>query len=409
MENTANFIKLLFVSADNNNKYYHLIKNEGESTFKVEYGRVGVTKQEETYPISKWNTKYKEKIKKGYKDVTEISTIIQTKTDQKISHEQEVELIILQLQKFANVNVSNTYLVSASQVTKIQLELAQKHVDELSKIYSKHFGKKTWDLSYFNNELLKLYTTIPRKMKNVKDHLIKPESIKEDLLSLISTEQDNLDSLSSQVITNDAAVENESSEINDTLLQSLGLEITSKISNSELSLIKELLAENAVRLSKVFKVTNKKTEEVFNNHIKQAKDKTTKLYWHGSRNQNFWFILQQGLKIRPSGAVYSGSMFGDGIYMANRSQKSIGYTSLTGSYWASGNSNVAYLAIFEMHQGNTKNIYKHDYSCYSLSYDKIQKEGYDSVFAHKGADLRNDEIIIYNPAQCTIKYLVEIK
>jgi hypothetical protein len=36
--------------------------------------------------------------------------------------------------------------------------------------------------------------------------------------------------------------------------------------------------------------------------------------------------MQTGLLIRPSGAI-SGSMFGDGIYFADKAQKSIGYSS----------------------------------------------------------------------------------
>lgn len=403
-----NIVKLLFVSENNNNKYYNMTKSDGAVTFSVEYGRVGATCQKETYPLSKWHTKYNEKIKKGYKDITEISTVIQSNSPVKISEEQIIEQVILQLQKFANTNVSNTYLISASQVTKQQLEFAQKHVDQLSKIFTKYFGKSSWDITYFNNELLKLYTVIPRKMKKVQDHLIKPDSTKENLLSLITNEQDNLDSLSSQVISNTTQANN-TEVVSSTLLETLGLEMTANVSDKEIKMIKELLNESVGKFSRAFRVTNKETQKVFDEHMKTVKDKTTKLYWHGSRNQNFWFILQQGLKIRPSGAVYSGSMYGDGIYFANKAQKSIGYTSLSGSYWAGGNANVAYLAIFEMHQGKAKDIHRHGSFCYSLNYAEIQKEGFDSVFAHKGADLRNDEIIIYNPAQCTIKYLVEIK
>jgi poly [ADP-ribose] polymerase len=43
--------------------------------------------------------------------------------------------------------------------------------------------------------------------------------------------------------------------------------------------------------------------------------------------------MQTGLLIRPSGAVHTGSMFGDGIYFADKAQKSIGYSSLSGSHW----------------------------------------------------------------------------
>ena len=109
-----------------------------------------------------------------------------------------------------------------------------------------------------------------------------------------------------------------------------------------------------------------------------------------------------------AGAVHTGSMFGDGIYGANKAQKSIGYTSLRGSYWASGSDNKAYLALFDFHVGNEKHIKNHTSDCYTLNKSRLEKEGFDSVYAHGGADLRNDEFIVYDAAQVTVKYLVEI-
>ena len=38
----------------------------------------------------------------------------------------------------------------------------------------------------------------------------------------------------------------------------------------------------------------------------------------------------------------------------------------------------------------------------------VQRGSYDSLFAEGGIDLRNNEYIVYNQAQCTVKYLVEI-
>jgi poly [ADP-ribose] polymerase len=147
---------------------------------------------------------------------------------------------------------------------------------------------------------------------------------------------------------------------------------------------------------------------VFDNHFSKAKTKERKLFWHGSRNENWFNIIQTGLMIRPSGAVHTGSMFGDGIYFANKAQKSIGYTSLSGSYWARGGSNKAYLALYDVHVGDQKHIHKHDSSCYSLSKAVLDREGKDSVYAHGGIDLRNDEFIIYDGQQCTIAYIIEI-
>ena len=138
------------------------------------------------------------------------------------------------------------------------------------------------------------------------------------------------------------------------------------------------------------------------------KNKTTDLLWHGSRTENWWSIISTGLKIRPSNAIYTGSMFGNGIYFANKADKSAKYTSLSGSYWAHGSDSVGYLALYEVYLGKCKDITHHTSSCYDLDYNKVNKEGYDCVFAHGGADLVNDEIIVYRPEQCTVKYIVEI-
>ena len=61
---------LICITANNNNKYYRMIP-KGD-TFDVEYGRVGASCQHASYPISQWDKKYNEKIKKGYVDQTDL-------------------------------------------------------------------------------------------------------------------------------------------------------------------------------------------------------------------------------------------------------------------------------------------------------------------------------------------------
>jgi hypothetical protein len=175
-----------------------------------------------------------------------------------------------------------------------------------------------------------------------------------------------------------------------------------------LELIKKLMGSNVNQMKRVFKVVNNKTQKIFDKHMDKAEVKKRRLYWHGSRNENWFNILQTGLLIRPSGAVHTGSMFGDGIYFADKAQKSIGYTSLRGSYWAHGGDNKAFLALFDVHLGKQKEILHHDSSCYKLSQKVMDAEGYNSVFAKGGADLRNNEFIIYRAEQCTISHLIEI-
>ena len=67
-----------------------------------------------------------------------------------------------------------------------------------------------------------------------------------------------------------------------------------------------------------------------------------KFLWHGSKNENWLNILGTGLKLNPN-ATITGKMFGKGIYFAPSATKSAGYTSMTGSYWANGRSNRAFM------------------------------------------------------------------
>lgn len=103
-------------------------------------------------------------------------------------------------------------------------------------------------------------------------------------------------------------------------------------------------------------------------------------------------------------------MFGNGIYFAPKAQKSLGYTSLSGSYWAKGSSNSAYMSLFDVAYGVPYDVYSFDSKYYSFDYQTLQKvkPGANCLHAHEGTMLRNDEIIVYKEEQITIKYLVEL-
>ena len=110
-------------------------------------------------------------------------------------------------------------------------------------------------------------------------------------------------------------------------------------------------------------------------------------------------------------------MYGYGIYFAPKARKSIGYTSVSGSYWAKGNNTTGFMAIFEVAYGTPYDVYNFDSKYYNMDYELLQKfqKGANCLHAHAGASLggysslKNDEIVFYRPDQMTIKYLVEIK
>lgn len=383
---------LIMVTAENNNKFYNMLEDNGE--IKVTYGRIGCKETVCTYPLSKWESLKRSKEKKGYVEVTQLKQEVKNSVIADIQ-DADVKDIVTTLLNKARTSISDNYLVSYKEVTQKQIDEAQNVLNSVLE-----YRKKRVEVAELNNRLLKLYSIVPRKMKRVQENLLTSfdtTRIKE----IIKNEQELLDTMATQVAQNVDGNEQQN------VLDIAGLKME-KVTKAEEKIILKKLGNNKSQYVRAFKVTNNKTQERFDKCISESQNKETELFWHGSRTENWWSIMSTGLMIRPSGAVYTGSMFGDSIYFANKAQKSIGYTSLSSSYWAKGSDKKAYLALFEVNIGNQKHIYEHTSSCYSLCYDKIKQQGYDSVFAHAGKSLRNDEIMVYRPQQCTIKYIVEI-
>lgn len=405
----AQFASLVMVTEDNHNKFYRMMEL-GDGRFKVEFGRVDATPQVKTYPMSQWNSKYKSKIKKGYKDITDLvaTDINEVDSEKKetmfISSDKAVSKLIEELQTFAKGLIAKNYKISSDKVTPMMVERAQELINDLVDSYKRGMNREE-----FNEILIKLYTSIPRKMKNVKDHLVKDNGNKEAFEAIIDHEQKLLDAMEGQVIANEKTEKKEEKQDtsdNTSLLEKLGLEITLVTDEDTISYVKRLMGEKANLFSKLFAVKNLNTESAYNEYFNSHESSFEEILWHGSRNQNWFNILQTGLMIRPSGVITNGSMFGNAIYFANKAQKSIGYSSLQGSYWTNGNENKSFLALFKVNVGKQKNVMEHTSECYKFSEKTIAP--FDSVYAHAGKSLRNDELMIYTPKRCTIQYLIEI-
>lgn len=383
----------------NNNKYYRMTENG--NSFNVEFGRIGSSSQKTSYPMSKWNTKFNEKIRKGYTDQTHLFAIEVTKEKDKYEEISDsiIKEIVDRLQRMAKNAISENYTISSSKVTQAMIDEASSKILLLS---------GTEDVEEFNKYLMDLFRVIPRKMSKVSNYLVKS---KDEMERILENEQDLLDVMRGQVVQNDIENKNEEEveKINKTILDIMGIKIE-KISKKDESIIKDNLEHSKDKYYNAWKVTNLKTQEKFNKFVKEENISNIKLLWHGSRNENWWNIMNTGLVLRPN-AIITGKMFGHGIYFAPKAQKSIGYTSLSGSYWASGSSNSAFMSLYEVAYGNPYNVYSFDSKYYDFNYDKLQNnsKGSHCLHAHSGNMLRNDEIIVYKEAQLTIKYLVEIK
>ena len=414
MEYKPRYLVMVTASA-NNNKYYKQIPNADGQTWTDEYGRVGNAPQKATYYMKDWDKKYREKIKKGYVDQTDLAEDLmqaekpKNEIEYKAIENKIIAEIVDRLQAMARDAIQRNYTIKSDKVTQAMVDEAQNLITELADM-SKNTSDKSADkdLKDFNEKLLKLFTTIPRKMSNVNQHLAKSNK---DFNKILTIEQDLLDVMRGQVVQHVAAEEDSSAEKLDiTILEKLGLEFE-ECDNEDIAVIRTALGNSSDKFKRAWRVKNIKTQERFDKFVKENNIEDIKLLFHGSRNENWWSIIQTGLVLRPTNAIITGKMFGYGLYYAPKAQKSIGYTSLQGSYWTSGGSKNGFMALMQVAYGKPYNVDRFDSKYYNFNYEALQKAcpGANCLHAHAGEMLRNDEIIVYKEEQCSIKYLIELE
>lgn len=406
---------LVMVTAANNNKYYRMTPLPDGEEFKVEYGRLGTNVcQTATYPIRLFEKKYKEKLRKGYVDETDIVKEVVENDDRKDDGyvpipEASVRTIVDRLQSMAKKTISENYMIGVNAVT-------QRMVDEAQACINRLINADT--AAKANEILLELFSVLPRKMNNVRYYLADEMS---DLPGIIKREQELLDVMAGQVAVTSAGREDNNKEKagkkeagGQTILDAMGL-VIEPVTDEETARIRKMLGRMSGKFVNAWKVTNIRTQERFDKRLEElGGKKAVEELWHGSRNENWWNILTTGLLLRPVNAIINGKMFGYGLYFANKAAKSAGYMSTTGARWAGGSSRTGFLAIFNVIYG-TPYIVDRAYHSYrgldEMNYEKLQKRcaGADSLHAKKGrTGLMEDEIIVYREDQATIEYLVEI-
>lgn len=390
---------LIMVSDCNSNKYYNMTDN-GDGTFTAEYGRVGKTSQKHVYPIKEWDKKYREKINKGYVDQSDLHiTAVSSTADQNYKEisDKNVKCLVDTLLSMSAKTIRKNYRVTSDEVTPAMIDKAQMELNSLVGIKSP---------GEFNRVLLKLFAIIPRIMPNVNDFLAKDYS---DFSEIICREQNLLDTMSGQVnVPSVKAADKKNSSV--TILEAMELEMW-QVDENVAQVIKRHMGDASCKFSKAYRIINRKTQEAYEKYCLERNIKETKMLFHGSKNQNWWNICTSGLLIKPTNVATNGSMFGNGIYLANKASKSIGYTSLRGSYWASGNADKAYLAVFDAAYGIPYNVttWNNTFSSFDAKKLKAVASNLNCLHAHAGTNLKNDEIIFYNPNAVTIHYLIELK
>ena len=377
-------VKLMMVSSENNNKYYNM-SELGDGTFEVRYGRVGGHETVLNYKMYEWNSTYNSKLKKGYKDVTDL---FKENTDNSISFKSKsFESFYKHFDKYSKKSNEQNYSISTDAVTSSMLEEAQSNLDRLI---------QENNIIDANKLLLDIFSILPRKMEKVQNYLANKKT---DLDNIIKREQTLLDSLKSSVITKTNTgeyIENLlSCELQEVDLEEV-IETVNLINNTN---------KNRERIYKIFKYNSSEKKTNFESFKDQLNTNKTEFLIHGTRNENIFPILKTGLLIRPSNAVYTGSAYGDGIYHSKHATKSLGYTGydldkiLLIQEVIIGNSYI-YDGWFRESKGISKE---------NMNFNYLKSKGYHSVYVKPGDGLLNSEIIVYHPAQTLTRFVIWMK
>ena len=393
-------LRLVMVTGANNNKVYEMADN-GDGTFTARYGRIGARLQERAYPMARWATTYRQKVRKGYTDVTALSS--EEGDDGFAIDDPSVAALIDALRAAADERLRAQYLVAPDAVGPRQVERAQACLAALTAQAARLDTPEA--VAAFDAALLELYTVIPRAMGDVRDHLVGERLAADAVAAHLDGEQEALDRMAQRVRLREGGTR-------PTLLEALGVDLAPVRDAASLRQIRRAMGDEADHLHAAWTVHHPAQRARFEAHVAQARSSTTRLFWHGSRTENWLSILEQGLRLNPRARI-NGKMFGQGLYFASEFRKSLGYTSIHGAVWAGQGRGTGFMALYDVHVGRALTVRRHEPWCSQLDAARLAARRPfrrpDSVHARAGRMLRHDEHVVYHEAQVCPRYLVEVR
>jgi poly [ADP-ribose] polymerase len=412
----------------NKNRFWYGTLN-GDGTVKVEWGRVGNASQSKVHSFGNQNAaesffdkkcREKEGPRKGYRKLNVIDNDLQvaassgksTKAVDKLAKEQiaaedpEAKKLVERLVKW------NVHAITSQTAIKYNADsglfstplgiVTQGAIDDARDllIKMKPFvgGKKFRDKGYtrlLNDYLMLIPQDVGRKLD--------PERLYPDVKA-ISTQGDILDSLEASL----TAVKKDPKKSPTTTTQEKVFDVKLSLceDDQEIKRIKKKFLDTAddrhacaasYKLKKVYELRIGPVANAFEEQGKKYGN--VQELWHGTNSANLLSILSKGLLI-PKNYI-NGWAFGAGVYFANRSTKSLNYST---GHWdgSTGNSTcfmfLANVALGKPHVPKSSN-------------SRLHEHGYDSVWAKAGVTgyLANDELIVFRTEQCDLVRLIEFE
>lgn len=370
--------------------------------FQASFGRMAVEENsiwdQRTYyyPEHMYWIKYLEKIREGYKDISDVHY----GDDADASKTMSLNRFCIETADNASGRLyKSLYYFARNTVeeAKINVEINPKIISKSKELVNQM--SKCQTVKEFNDTFMLLMGVLQRPIKTERSCGVQSliAEKKEDFAGIIRRERDLIQSMEGVLYNGGAGA-----ALTNLDFSNYGIEVYDATDSQYHEVLKKLSSDIQGMVKNIYRVIPHKQKQQFDAYVSQKGIKNIKRLWHGSRNENWMSIIQNSLKLNPD-AVITGKMFGDGIYFAPSSMKSFGYTSMYGSYWAKGNSSSAFMGLYVCAFGKPYDVYTwlpgKDY--------KKEAEKYNCLFAHKGNSLKNDEIIFYNEAAMCLQYIVE--
>ena len=396
----------------NNHKFYWL--RPGPYGIDATYGRIGVARGEmfgekdlaEPFPNRLYWVRYYEKLSKGYVDSTEIylaedtldaKDINATSDDApKTAVSDNAGMDAPSLALFRKLRAASAQYVGArvavtKNLTKTHYDASVQAWNELSEI-----ANNGCTIEQFNTALKKLLMIVPRKVSDVND--IKAHDAK-DFAEILDREHTLINAMFCMF----------ADHVNLKTEDGFGahnIKVYVATDKQKEEVLKKLPPNLASSVKEIYRVIPAEQKAKFNKYLEDNHIKKVKQFWHGSRTENWYSIILNSLSLNPNARI-TGKMFGQGIYFAPSAQKSWGYTSGLGSYWAHGTDKTSYMGLFATAYGHPLDV-DTALGSYFTKRD-LKAKGKDCVFAHAGRCLRNDEVVFYDEDAVLLNYLVEFE
>jgi predicted DNA-binding WGR domain protein len=392
---------------DNHNKFYLVeiwhVDGDGDMVrFRATWGRVGSKPQVNEKVVRRYEVERQvaEKMRKGYRRVDlhrpEVETIQEDDAEPAPPLDPKVTQLIEWVFTEAGEHIQSFLAVEVDALSQAQINTGRKLLAEAQRLHTSHrinlFGRdKTKELAA---TVQAYYNAIPTKLPARVDR----DQVVLDFCQQFSEQEDRLLQLEAAIAT--MKVQRQHPGFSH--YQSLGAEIKPLPSDDKVyKTLARYIEKTQVhgykfQVRDVFDVCIPAERKAYEEN--KAGTSRRELLFHGTRNQNIRHILRQGL-ICPR-TPSNGRMLGNGIYLANKSSKSANYCATR----RAGVPNM--LLVVEAALGK----------CYvapqAAPFDS-PPVGYDSVCGIAGRTrigglmtLRNDEFVLFSPAQQTIRYLV---